>query len=210
MSSSSYRWFLKCNGYNLSHDDLQCIVGYFVVYLHSDLREVQYETIDGCLKYIDSHYEEILKYVQEKGCVEIELNNDKVLKLEIQQNQGKYPIPQIIKSSIYTQKIKIVKPNPYDSDVYNFLYDCNGHQHLAYVELYQIAMFFSNVLNLKITKEDLKLVSSIIIFMTKHFLQIAKYLIENKIVEIQLPKKKIMLQFVLLSRYPVYHRAFIY
>ena len=35
-------------------------------------------------------------------------------------------------------------------------------------------------------------------------------MIENKIVEIQLYKKKIMLQFVCLSRYPVYHRAFIY
>ena len=228
--SSAYRWFLKCNGFKtLSLNDLQVMVGYFVVYLPSDLREEYSKTKEGCIKYLDSHFEGIKQYVHERGnIVNIELDENRVITLKItpdmkiQEKRKPFPIPQID----YIQNLRIPqilpKPpfpmpiespftrNPYDSDVYNFLYDCNGHQHLSYCDLYQIVIFFSKVLNLQITKEDTKVVSNIIKFMTKHFLEIAKYLIENKIVEIQLYKKKIMLQFVLLSRYPVYHRAFIY
>ena len=185
----------------LSLDDLQVMVGYFVAYLHTNLNEVNEKTINGCMDYLNSHFEDIKKYVHGKGgSIKIELNNDKIVQLTLSDSQ--------IHLTIKHHKCKIVKPNPYDSDVYNFLYECNLYQHLAYVDLYQIAQFFAKVLNLHITKEDTKTVLSIIIFMTQHFLEIAIYMIENKIVEIQLYKKKIMLQFVCLSRYPVYHRAF--
>ena len=160
----------------LSLDDLQIMVGYFVVYLYTNLNEVNEKTINGCIYYLNSHYEDIKKYVHGKGgFIEIELNNDKVIQFTLSDSQ--------INLTVKHQQIKIVKPNPYHSDVYNFLYECNLYQHLAYVDLYQIAQFFAKVLNLHITKEDTKTVLSIIIFMTQHFLEIAIYMIENKIVE---------------------------
>ena len=119
---------------------------------------------------------------------------------------------QVYLNKFYIKEKELETDEDLEEYFKSFFLTLKNHYHISMEGFYIIQVyqdpFYGMVL--QITKEDTKVVSNIIKFMTKHFLEIAKYLIENKIVEIQLYKKKIMLQFVLLSRYPVYHRAFIY